>query len=116
MNIWRFERFFTFWSLLAHFIYFTSNLIPSTFLISCITMFGSFLHNLFLNKRYNIKFDFILHYLPFLLFVILSPQNIISISSIVFTICFISLYLYLNNGPRNVLKYYTNHVHYLKNS
>lgn len=101
-----FERFFTFWALACH-VLFMLGLAPCTFILAAIVWVGSILHNVFLNPEYNFTFDFLLHHLPFALFLLLWQNGALTRTSILFSVTIITSYVAVNGGIRNVYKIYT---------
>ena len=58
--------FITNWALVVHSFYFFG-IIPNTIFLASIILIGSILHNIFINQQYDLFYDVLTHYLPFII-------------------------------------------------
>ena len=115
----RFDRFFSYWGLGAHALY-ALGVFPNTFPVALFVLMGAIFHNLFLNKSYNIWFDFVLHWAPFLVFIVLFWFAVlrfhIGLKEIAVPVVLLALYLLYVGGLDKSLEYYSDHVYWFSNS
>jgi hypothetical protein len=103
-----FERFFTLWAFVFHFLYLVG-IVPCTFVIAAIVWIGSIIHNMFMNPIYNVWIDFAFHHAPFVFFIAFWSRirhSWWNKKVALFTIAALLSYVIINGGIYRVYGYY----------